>query len=65
MLRVLFLMLLLFFLSESQSKVSFDLGGRMEVDYSYYDDDFTPFIQEDYDVRRFRFGLFTQNGNAL
>jgi phosphate-selective porin OprO/OprP len=53
-------MLLLFFLSESQSKVSFDLGGRMEVDYSYYDDDFTPFIQEDYDVRRFRFGLFTQ-----
>ena len=42
------------------SKVEFDLGGRLEIDYSYYDDDYTQFIQDDYDVRRFRFGLFTK-----
>ncbi|VAW42137.1 hypothetical protein MNBD_GAMMA01-709 [hydrothermal vent metagenome] len=44
----------------AESKVSFDFAGRMEVDYSYYDDDYTQFISEDYNVRRFRFGLFTK-----
>ena len=42
------------------SKVEFDLGGRLEIDYSYYDDDYTQFIQDDYDVRRLRLGLFTK-----
>lgn len=54
------LYLLCFIQSLAFAKVTYHLGGRMEVDYSYYDDDFTPFIQHDYDVRRFRFGLFTQ-----
>lgn len=49
----------LFFTVVVSAKVTFDLGGRMEVDYSYYDDDFTHF-ESDYDVRRFRFGLFTK-----
>lgn len=43
-----------------QAKVTFDFGARMEVDYSFYDDDYTQFISEDYDLRRFRFGLFTK-----
>ncbi|MBL4659252.1 MAG: hypothetical protein JKY19_02770 [Alcanivoracaceae bacterium] len=50
----------LFFHSISYAKVTFDLGARMEIDYSHYDDDFTQFIREDHDVRRFRFGLFTK-----
>ena len=55
------LTLLLLLLSFSlNAKVSFDLAGRLEIDYSQYNDDFTQFINEDHDVRRFRFGLFTK-----
>ena len=46
--------------SMAQAKVSFDFGGRMELDYAYYDDDYTQFITNDYNIRRFRFGLFTK-----
>jgi len=57
------LIISLLFLLSSQSllaKVSYSFGSRMEFDYTYYDDDFTQYIQEDYNIRRFRFGLFTK-----
>ena len=59
-LQLLFLVTLVMVSVTIKAKVTFDLGFRAEVDYSYYEDDFTPFIQDDYDVRRFRFGLFTK-----
>ncbi len=54
-----FSFIFLFLSCVTYSKVSFDFGARAEVDYTYYDDDFTQF-KEGYDVRRFRFGLFTK-----
>ena len=58
--KVLLFFILLFCHLTTSAKVEFDLGGRLEIDYSYYDDDYTQFIQQDYDVRRFRFGLYTK-----
>ena len=55
----LLLTILLILSSTAVCKVTFDFGGRMEADYSYYDDDFTKF-DSDYDVRRFRFGIFAK-----
>ncbi len=53
----------LFFLSFTallNAKVTYDFGARMEVDYSFYDDDQLIFPDNEWDVRRFRFGLFTK-----
>ncbi|MCF6288257.1 MAG: OprO/OprP family phosphate-selective porin [Proteobacteria bacterium] len=54
------ILLILFCAVAVEAKVSFDFGGRMEVDYTFYDDEYTQFISDDYNVRRFRFGLFTK-----
>ncbi len=58
--KIVIWLLFLSFTSLLNAKVTYDLGARMEADYSFFDDDQGLFPANEWDVRRFRFGLFTK-----
>ncbi len=58
--KFLICLLIMAFSLNLNAKISYDFGARMEVDYSFYNDDQNLFPDKEWDVRRFRFGLFTK-----
>lgn len=58
--KIIVYLLVLSFTGLLNAKVTYDLGVRMEVDSSFYDDDQNLYPNSDWDVRRFRFGIFTK-----
>ncbi len=58
--KFLICLILMAFSVNLNAKISYNFGARMEADYSFYDDDQNIFPDKEWDVRRFRFGLFTK-----
>lgn len=58
--KLIILLLSISLIDSVSANVSFDFAGRFEFDYSVYDDDYTFYPGNEFDTRRFRFGLFTK-----